>query len=244
MSSRIDSLRSRADLVLRFFLLVALVCMLAFYGKAQEAPKAVLIDEYDRGPCDDFLGRLDMFLAGLRANPEWRGFIVIYNPPELRHESVIMAEMMREHFRWRNWDIKPIEIVRGDSGNDRLMQFWRVAPNGSPPKVERPIWSFKVAESVREPFILATETKFGAVMCPEVNERLIFGSYLRENPGARGNIVVRDRNLAGAIRRGNRIVRDLEKNYRINRSRLRIFPALFKRPWNHDEDAVEFWYLP
>jgi hypothetical protein len=92
--------------------------------------------------------------------------------------------------------------------------------------------------------MMGDETKFGDQICPEVHDAEIFGKFLQENVGARGNIVIRDTSPTRARRKAERTKKQFESQYGIPASRLRIFTARLTRPSNHDEAIVEYWYLP
>ena len=49
---------------------------LAISGFGQEVPRAVLVDEHGRLPCDDLLGRLDAYFAELAGKPAAQGVVV------------------------------------------------------------------------------------------------------------------------------------------------------------------------
>jgi len=92
--------------------------------------------------------------------------------------------------------------------------------------------------------MMGEETKMGDQICPVVDDGEIFAKFLKENSGARGNIVIRDNSLTRARRKAARTKLDFESKYGISGSRLRTFTAKLTRPSNHDEAILEYWYLP
>ncbi len=240
----IDELKNWTERVQRFFLLVSLMTVFALTGPAQETRNAVLMDEFGRLACDDFLGRLDVFFAELRAKPEAEGLVLIRTLPNDRPRGVIVQKMIKAHFKERGWKQKPLSFARADGDSDQLVQLWRIPPGADTPAIDRELRSFKLPAEVTEPFILAVETKFGPQICPAIDDQNVFASFLNDNPGARGNIVVRSFSATKARRKTAAIVRSLAAKYGISRRRLRTFSARLQKPWNHDEPVVEYLYLP
>jgi hypothetical protein len=230
--------------LLRIYLIAIL--LLGFGGAAdgQEAPTAVLVDAFAVVPCDEFLGRLDVYFAELRNVPASKGVVIVRNDPSKRHRSVMVQELIEAHFRGRDWKQEPLDYVRADKDGGQLIQLWRLPPGSTGPEVDRRIESFPVHESVRQPFMMGYETKFGAQICPEIDDQRIFADFLKANPSARGNIVVRDNSRKKARRAAARILRKFKVTYGISRDRLRAFHTTLQRPSNHDEPIVEYWYLP
>jgi len=61
----------------RIYLIAILLLAFGVGATGQEPPKAVLIDEFSMLTCDDFLGRLDMYLSELRNVPASKGVVII-----------------------------------------------------------------------------------------------------------------------------------------------------------------------
>jgi hypothetical protein len=227
---------------IRFLLSMGLLFALAAVNvSGQSAPEPILVDEYSRTPCDDFLGRLDAYLGELRSHPDSTGFIVLRNEPAERVWSVELESMINSHVTFRGFKKTRFEIVRADGAESR--QFWRI-PSGAPkPQIDGAVNGFKIPEAVTRPFILESETKFGMQICPEVDSFAIYSDFMLANPSARGNIVVRNESRLKARRKAARIIRMLAARG-IASSRLRMFTRALQRPPNYDEDVVEYWYLP
>lgn len=219
------------------------VCIvLAPTNRAQEAPNAILIDEYTVTACDESLGRLDVYLSELRTHTSSRGVIMLQNTPERRHRSVIWQEMMKAHFKFRDFDNSRIDFIRIDGPNE-LRQFWRIPDGAGMPDIGAIAIGYELSEAMSEPFILVTENKFGGI-CPEIDAARVFAAFLKGNKTARGNIVVRDDSFLRARRKAARILGTIERKYGISRKRLRTFPSRLQKTSKQDEAIVEYWYLP
>ena len=239
----IDDLKDRADLVRRISFLAILIFASISTGMAQNPPSAVLVDEFSTLGCDDFLARLDAYFAELRNEPISKGVVVIRNAASNRHRSVQTQALIEAHFRWRDWKQDSLDYVRADKEGDPLIQLWRLPPGTVLPVIEDQIDSFRIHEGVRRPFIMGYETKFGQI-CPEIDDQQIFAVFLKSNPKARGNIVVRAKSSGEAQRKAKTIRRKFETDYGISSERIRTFVAKLQKPENHDEPVVEYWYLP
>ena len=212
------------------------------FSVGQSADEPILVDEYSHvAPCDDLLSRLDAYLNELRLNPDQSGLIVLRDTPERRSQVAILQALFESWMDFRTFDRRRVEFVRADA-NEHLRQFWRVPPGATKPEVENVVSGYQMSGAVTKPFLLADETP--THICPEIDDFGIFARFLSDNPTARGNIVVRDQSSSRARRRAAAIIRKFERNFGIQRKRLRIFTAKFKRPSKYDKAIVEYWYLP
>jgi len=117
--------------------IVVTISSVAIYP--QEPSKAVLVDEFSILPCDDFLGRLDVYLSELKNAPANKGHVIIRNQPGERHRSVFIQESIKAHLEWRGWKGQPLEYVRADKDGKELVQFWRLPPGSEEPELDRRI---------------------------------------------------------------------------------------------------------
>lgn len=227
----------------RIYFIVIVMTALHVCISGQVTTEPILVDEYGSAPCDDFLGRLDVYIWEMKAHPDSKGLIVIRNPSDRRHGSVMLKRMMEAWFGYREFASRRVQVVRVD-GKGYQRQFWRIPPGAVSPEIGPPALAFQISDTVRNPFMLANETKFGEQICPQVDDQAIYADFLKANPSARGNIVVRDDSETRARKKATAIRRKLKRKYGIAGSRLRTFTALLTMPSNTDEPIVEYWYLP
>ncbi|MGE3168333.1 MAG: hypothetical protein AB7G18_14770 [Pyrinomonadaceae bacterium] len=209
----------------------------------QEPPKAVLVDEHGELPCDDTLGRIDMYFAELSHNPGSSGLITISGPPDKKHRIAFRQAIIENHAKWRGFDTQRFKIITLNSTDALKLQFWRIPLGADEPKLSGIDTSYQILPSI-SPFMMGIETEIGDQICPEVDDLEIFGRFLIHNPSSRGIIVVRERTLAKARAKGSRLLRTFEREYGIPSSRLRIFPRKRSIPSDNFEPIVEYWYLP
>jgi hypothetical protein len=228
--------------IVRLIAISAILIAISHCVFAQDNPKPILVDEYTITACDDFLGRLDFYLWELTTHATSRGVIVLRNTPERRHRSVILQEMMKEHFKFRDFDDSRIDFIRVDGPNE-LRQFWRIPSGAEMPEIGTIALGYELSGVMSDPFILVTEQATYGI-CPEIDANRVFAAFLNRNKTARGNIVVRDDSILRARQKAVRILSTIEREFGISRKRLRIFPSRFQKASNQDEPVVEYWYLP
>lgn len=225
------------------YLALSLVFFLAGFTLGQDTQGAVLVDEHGSLPCDDTLGRLDLFFSELSKDSGSTGLVVLSAPLEKKRVSVFRQFLIKAHARDRGFTSNEIRYVRTTFGKEFQVQLWRLPAGVAEPAIENIDMSFSLPETIGS-HMLGGEYSYGDGICPEVEDGPIFAAFLRDNPRSRGNIVVRQRTLGQARRRAARIIRQLQKNHGIPRSRLRIFPQISSNPTNNLEPIVEYWYLP
>ena len=214
----------------------------AVSGFAQESGKAWLVDEHPQLACDDSLARLDAYYEELRNKPSATGLVVISAKPELKHLVAFREGLIVGHGISRSFPSDRIEIVRAVSDDELKVQFWIVPPGAERPEVSRVDMSYSLPSSMK-PFRLGVEYVYGDQICPEVSDFAIFAKFLKDNPSARGNLVVRERTLRQAEAEGRRLLRQFERDHGISRERLRVFPTT-PRADDYNVPLVEYWFLP
>ena len=224
-----------------FSILLILCGILATSSFAQEAPRAVLVDEHGRLACDDSLSRIDLFFAELANRPSARGFVVISGNPEQKISAAFREATIEAHTAWRNFPAERFDIVRAQSDDELKVQYWFLPPGAERPNVARIDTTYALPRGLK-PFILTAEGAVGAT-CTEVSGVEIFAKFLRDNPSARGNLVVRERTLQRAGAEGRRLLRKFESKHGISRKRLRLFTGT-RRENDYNVPIVEYWFLP
>ena len=173
------------------------------------------------------------------------GFISIANSPENRRDGVFRQQWITRYTRARNFDLSRIRIVRTLTEGDLRIRFWRIPPGATAPPLNLDE-SYEIPQTVK-PFLFGWETRddFGDPICPAIDHGYIFARFLKANPSARANLVVRAKSLRSARRNSGLIVNRLVKKYGIKRSRIRVF--LRERELSQLASwlpITEFWFLP
>lgn len=225
------------------FSFVLLLLLSIFPIWAQEAPKPVLVDEHGQLPCDDLLGRLDVYFAELSRDPGSIGLVMLSGTKEKKRLAVFRQHLIEAHARDRKFTSNQIKFVRTISTENLGVQLWRIPSGATEPAFTDVDMTYALPETLK-PMMLGGEYSYGDGICPEVDDAPIFAEFLKDNPSSRGNIVVRDRSIERAHRKAERIRRDFLNKYQVFSSRLRFFPRKASAPTNYQEPIVEYWYLP
>ena len=120
--------------------------LLASIASTAQRPGPRLIDEFGNVPCDDWLGRLDLFGAELRNNPKSTGLIVLYEGKYFNYQYNrlvlpifgdvhIRANEIRNHFARRGFPANlSITFMTGGFRDDHLLELWLLPPGADFPK--------------------------------------------------------------------------------------------------------------
>lgn len=131
-------------------LILAVVIFNLLSPASSQQTDAGLIDEFERYNCEDFIGRLDVFLAELSVNGGAKGVIVLYEGkyPQFGRSQAVMVPpvfgevhsrfaLFRNHIQARNFDIGRILFISGGFRENHYGEFWLV-PVGSALPIPKP----------------------------------------------------------------------------------------------------------
>jgi hypothetical protein len=205
---------------------------------AQEAPKAVLVDEFGELPCEDILARTDYLASELQRDPTLAASIVISPPRERPSLAQGRRKLISSTLQLRGVSSDRYIFRKMPVSSDGKMatRFWKIPLGAEPPGDNSFIWK-EVAPATDRPYI------FGFVddidICPTFVSRA-FAKLLLGNPGARGNIVVIDSKYATATKYkvADLWIKEFTESHGLPRNRLRLFFSM------GDEPGVEFWFVP
>ena len=226
-----------------FLLSVVFVCVSVFAGAvvAQEVPKAVLVDDHGATNCCDLRGRMDIFFSELMRDPAARGLVVLSTKAGNGVRSANRESMILTHAAFRGFPADRFDILRAVSGDDELrVRYWIVPQGAERPEVEGVEADYALPAAAK-PFML-TATYLTDDLCPGIDDAEVFAKFLKDDPEARGNIVVRERTLGRAAAEGRRLIRKFAE-LGVAGTRLRVFTET-RRANGYDVPVVEYWFLP
>ena len=210
-------------------------------GFAQNVPRAVLVDEHGATNCCDLQGRMDVFFGELMRDTAARGLVVISTKAENRFRAANRESMILNHAASRGFPAERFDILRAVSDDDDVrVRYWIVPQGAERPEVEG-VEADYALHGAAKPFMLTAEYLDGG-LCPGIDDVEVFAKFLKDNPEARGNIVVRERTLGRAEAEGRRLVREFGAKG-IARSRIRVFTGT-RAASDYDVPVVEYWFLP
>lgn len=217
-----------------FILVILLVSLQVCFG--QEKPEAILIDELEGFPCDEFLARTDAFFISLQNNPDSQGYAVISGKNEELQKKVGYELFIKGAMAFRNFDRSRIIQIRGAETGNFKIQFWRVPAGAEKPDFKETAWNF-VFPPQTKPFVFSWEGVAG--VCPETPFETIYAEYLNANPEARGHIVI----YAKSLKKYNKLKNEARKILKdISLNRLRFFHI--KKEYSDNYANVEYWLVP
>lgn len=207
---------------------------------------ARLIDRMTNANCEDRQARMDNFFVELSNDPAAAGYIFSFGSPRA---VAAVEKRMRANIRWRRFDPTRMTLVNGGGKSKKAtIEFWLVPAGADAPTPEPPVENeadFDTAETdakietgPKEPFIFSAEYYDGGGCVGEDTELDLegFARKLKENPKARGNIVIILTTKAEFREKQKEILNFLTRKG-IDRRRLRTF---------HQKTfgGVELWLLP
>ena len=229
----------------RLLLTLVLVCELVFAGSGhgQNVPKAVLVDDHGVTNCCDLRGRMDVFFSELMRDPAARGLVVLSTRAGNGVRTANRESMILTHAAFRGFPADRFDILRAVSGDDDevRVRYWIVPQGADRPEVEGVEANYALPAAARPFMLTATYPDDG--LCPGIDDAEVFAKFLKDDPEARGNIVVRERTLTRAEAKGRRLLRRFESKYDIARERLRLFTGT-RRANEYNVPLVEYWFLP
>ena len=221
----------------------ALLILLSALPLWAQAPKPILVDEHGQLPCDDLLGRLDVYFSELSKDPGSIGLVELSTTKEQKLLGIFRHHLMEAHARDRDFTSNRIEFVRTISTETLAVRLWRIPSGATKPALTEVDMTYGLPETIK-PMMLRVEYAYADGICPEVDDDTVFAEFLKGNPNSRGNIVVRDLTIERARRKATRIREKFLTQHRISLDRLRFFPRKSSVPTNYLEPVVEYWYLP
>lgn len=133
-------------------------------------PEPRLVDEFRTagGNCEEGFARLDNFFTEINNNPSDEALIVFYGDLKQANAARGRAMQLRNHFRFRKFDMKRVRMIFAPARENGTTQFWLTPAGASPPEIA------------------------GSVIVPEVERptktTLYASEYMDGVPGCSGNI--------------------------------------------------------
>ena len=229
----------RRQLLLSIVFIISLALAGTLFG--QEGPKAVLVDEHGATNCCDLRGRMDLFFSELMRDPAARGLVVVSTKDKSQIRTANRESMILNHAAFRRFPAERFDILRAVSDDDDVrVRYWVIPQGAERPEVGGVETNYSLPAAAK-PFMLTAEY-LDEGLCPGINDAAVFAKFLKDNPEARGNIVVRERSLGRAAAKGRRVMQEF-KELGVAGTRLRVFTVTGASD-DYDVPMVEYWFLP
>lgn len=237
-----------------FFSAVLWFALIPCFG--QEKSVAVLHDEFGKICSEDLMSRYDGYMVRLYNEPSAMGYFVFYGEENFEGRNLNFIEYLKSIYPTRRgFDKTKLVLRRGANRPQMHIQFWVVPAGADAPKPVKEFVPEKIASTTlfdknwadlyRDEYSKRREIyvngfyDLGCEFSPNVKE---FAEILFANPELTGYLVVYTKFGKGA-KRGNQVaafaVRDLVKNYKVPRARLKTIYGD-----NREEPEIELWLVP
>jgi hypothetical protein len=235
-------------------LLVLFAVQLVF---SQEAPKAILIDEFGKICSEDFMARYDNFLIQLQNAPTAKGYFIFYGDRNVEGRNVNYINAFRAWYpAIHRFDASKLIVLRGDDRDEMHVQLWVVPAGAEPPKPDKDYVRATIVETVlydrnwadfyngiegKGPLEIYSNGFFdlGCEFAPNVGG---FAKTLFENTELIGYLITYTKFGRGVMRGtqvGQFAINALVKNYKVPRKRLKLIYG-----GNRKEPEIELWLVP
>ena len=217
---------------------ISYLCLLFFVIACRaQVNQSVQIDKFDRLPCSDIRGRLDLFLIELSEAPDSVGIVVLGDDTPFS-KVLRRRRLIETQFMFRNFNISRIRFVRRQGLPELGVELWKVPSSGDPPFSFDPKWEYAVSKGTK-PFIVY-DGGYNESECYFPIGGQILSEYLKSNPGSRGNVVIRCNGVRCFNEQKKMILEDIADSHKPLKFKIRFFYV----PIQTDYFSTEFWLLP
>jgi len=239
-------------LSLFLFILISLTSLQS--GFSQESPEAQLYDEFGNICSEEFMARYDRYIASLYNDPNSMGYVLFYGDETVEGSNLNFIKGIKNYTNFRRFDPARIVVVRGANQAELKTQFWIVPAGANLPKPEKEFAAKEISKTTRfdknwADFYKQYDGKwaiysdnFYDLGCSFAPNMSVFSEILLSNPDLTGYLVFYTEFGKGA-KRANQVaafaVRDLMKNYKVPRSRLKTIYG-----GSREEPEIELWFIP
>jgi|GEM_PF-2037827 len=219
--------------------IIAFVSSFLLASIAVGQPTPILLDEFDRTPCDAFLARVDNFYLQLNADPASTGYFILSGPDDKHLKMLEMDMLFDGAIAQRAYDPTLVKkaIARNLNSDQIHLQFWLVPLGSLPPEIEkvrRIEWHYNLTPDMK-PFILHTDNEH---ICSTPTFPRVYEAILMANPRAHGNVVIYG-NSRKVLQQGLKDTKEILNA--IPKTRIRYF---FEKSEESDYPWAEYWIVP
>jgi hypothetical protein len=206
-------------------------------------PEARMFDEFRTAGnnCEEGFARLDSFFVELNNNPVDTGLIAVYGDAGDKRAARRRATQLRNHFKYRNFDLNRIRMVFGRSRENGTTQFWMIPPGAEAPMIEAEVPVPEI-ERPTETTLYAAEYTDGVGGCNgNIFDLAAYAAVLKTDTANVARIVIGQSSQAKYRRKANEIIAELR---RLGIPRAKIVTVYkYVRP-NRMLEMTELWIVP
>ena len=208
-----------------------------------EPPQARMLDEFRTAGnnCEEGFSRLDGFFIELNNNPVDTGLIVLYRDNRDPDAARRRATQLRNHARFRNFDMTRIRMVFGRAREGGTTQFWLIPAGAEAPAIDGEIPVPAIERPIKTA-LYATEYMDGVGGCNgNIYDLDAYAEVLKTNAANVARIVIGQSSQAKYRRKSKEIVDEL-RSRGIPRNKI-VTVYKYVRP-NRMLEMTELWIVP
>lgn len=212
----------------------ALIIAVSLFGSTpgQATPQAVLVDEFGRIGCNEFLARLDAFMVELHNNPGDKGYFLI---SEDTRNPRAFQRMVEASIFTRRFDRERISVAIVSKEIGAGSQLWRV-PLGAEAPAFKPI--ARPEPDLTKPFKYGSDDSIG--ICPTFSPDL-FAKLILDNPGSKARVVIAGRTVRSRLQMAKGVREILESYTKLPADRISFYYVHRPDEWLWE---TEYWFIP
>jgi hypothetical protein len=219
-----------------FILLILFISLQICFG--QEKPKAELIDEFHRVPCDETLARVNNFVAELTNEPNSKGLVISFGKKEKDLQNLRYEQLIKNAVKVLRFDINHIIFAHGENEETLRLQLWKIPVGVDFPAFRRGEWSYSLAGTIK-PYIYDT-TVSNDDICPPTTDSELYSKLLFANSNFRGHLVIYTQSIEKFRQTKNELLKEIVDTYKVPRIQLKFFYIKSKA----DYFNIEYWLVP
>ena len=219
--------------------LLPIILFVAGSGLAQNKPKAVLVDEFGRMPCDELGARASNLALSISQTPDSRALVISYPGTNRQSLATRQFHQILADFAFTGLDDDRLDFVLGEMRSDPKVEFWKVPRGAKEPDYRGERWRLPKPD-LNKPFIYDSEDENGECSTFVVRK---FAELLTDNPGSRAHIVVKKGGRLSMRSHGfaDQWVDELHNKFGISKKRIRVF---YGKPTTSSLTYADFWFVP
>ena len=206
-------------------------------------PQPRMVDEFRTAGsnCEEGFARLDGFFAEINNNPVDAALIVLYGDPGEANAARRRAMQLRNHFRFRNFDLRRVRMIFGPPRENGTTQFWLIPPGAEEPNIAGAV-AVREIERPTKTMLYASEYMDGIPGCNGNIYDLGGYSEVLKTDAANVARVVIGQSSQVKYRRKAKEIRDELRSHGIPANKI-VTVYKYVRP-NRMLEFTELWIVP
>lgn len=195
--------------------------------------------------CEFLWAQLDLVRSEMLTNSNARLVVEITGITDSPRDNIYWYEFLRSYLSryipsQERWTIRTLPLHER-----REIKFWLIPPDDSLPPAKEVKWSYSFPPKTK-PFLFTNKENYSVEVgvCIYVNELAMLANAVKDNPGARINLVLIVKTEREFIRRKREAINELE-SYGVSAKKVTVFKKRSRKPNPYGiQPTSEYWLLP